>query len=286
MVGTFKSVQAANDAQAELLKILQAIDAWHRNHPEESLQREGPDPTPPEVEYATHYGVEWPTTIDWIDAFEYKYPDKNPNYLNQTLISRSVTAVGNLVFASNPYDTWMTVHPFKGLLEYFGALIVGYDFFSQDVIEKGDPVGSLSFTAPDEVTAEKLFSAFTTYLNGPLVSSDNLPPWRNDAENFTIAFQRGTSLQRKSIEALIDEWQSRHDLAVDIKAPFERLERERLERLALFRGGFSREKLRFRLNNFQFYNIELGLAALIAYLETLGCTDINMEFAWVERKDE
>jgi hypothetical protein len=46
------------------------------------------------------------------------------------------------------------------------------------------------------------------------------------------------------------------------------------------------EGLHFILKNLWFYHQELGLAALIAYLEVNGCHDIRVRYEWVPRSME
>ena len=60
------------------------------------------------------------------------------------------------------------------------------------------------------------------------------------------------------------------------------------QRLALRDAGMSvaRNGLKFTLTDIWFHNEELGLSALIAWLEVQGCTDIDFEYRTKPLTDE
>jgi hypothetical protein len=60
----------------------------------------------------------------------------------------------------------------------------------------------------------------------------------------------------------------------EIEANFQKMEREWLELRA---GELQREGVQFVFLNPSFFEQNLGEAALIAYLESLGCTGIRLE---------
>jgi hypothetical protein len=281
MVGTFETAESANTAYHKLKEILQSIDTWSREHPETSSSE---NLTPPEKEYAEQYNVEWPVTIDWIDGSEYKQPQWERS--NQRLIDGSMVVVGNLVFASNPDSTWMSIQPFKGLLEHFGSKVIAYDFDLEGVLkENQELVIDISFTAPNDIVAEQIFGSFSSYLSHSLVSSHNLPPWHNIMENFAVAFQKGKLLQKTSVETMLRNWLIEHDRNLKISSTY--AEGKRLQHLALYRGSLNRNGMQFKLEESAFYYPgEFGLAALIAYLEGNNCNDIKIEYKWIKRENE
>jgi hypothetical protein len=118
------------------------------------------------------------------------------------------------------------------------------------------------------------------YLDGPLASEANLPPWHNDEANFASAYARSNLLRREHVERAAGVWHRRF-----IQTNKERAQALlRQERLALERGTIQRDELQFTFADIWFYNLVLGLSALIAYLIVNDCTAITPQFSAIERR--
>src|SRR5262245_22231538 len=103
VVGTFESAEKANAAADKLRNILQAIYEWHQQHPGH-LNQDDLVPTPPEVEFARRYGVEWTEAMDWF-------------------YDRSVPVLDNSVILESG-ETWREPTPFIGILKKLGGTVV------------------------------------------------------------------------------------------------------------------------------------------------------------------
>jgi hypothetical protein len=290
VVGTFKTVEAAQHAYNELRAMLQRIDRWHQEHPDAMTQITNNDPLPPEIEIAKQYNVPWPETIDWTNWANYNlvsYPsfaNIDPQKSAAALIDKAIWIAGRTIEVSSPDQTWMTVQPFLGLLQRFGADAFGYDLKS---VESGAYEGTnhklkFSFAAPGETKASILEKAIRDYLEKlPVISDVNPPPWKEDAENFQRALSGKTILNRQAVESAVNHWKSEYDSYSYLPNP-ERIPAyvEMLpKRLALHRcEAFRRDGLTFEFENISFANEPLGLYALIAYLEVNGCTDIDIRY--------
>ncbi len=280
----FKSADAAYNAYEELRRILFSVDRWHRERPEES-KHWGGNLVPPEEAVVQQYNVEWPVSIDWDMGWASYWSGKEDTAGQvRKLIDEAVIVVGKTVFMSPPAQTWMRVQPFQGLLEHFGATTWGYDhetFPPPREIENW-----IAFTAPDYETAERIDMTITAYLEGPELSDENPPPWQGDASSFESTLARNSMLRRDAIENLKALWQDNYELQRSVTSKPESVDRMRRKRVALARGTLHRDDRHFRLVDFSFYYLEHGLAALIAYLEVNGCSDIDMHFAWKSEVSE
>ncbi|MBZ0287953.1 MAG: hypothetical protein K8I30_10090, partial [Anaerolineae bacterium] len=208
----------------------------------------------------------------------------DPYRAAQYNIDKAVWIAGRIVEVSNPDQTWMTVQPFLGLLERLGADAFGYDLESIESGEFQDPHSKFmfSFRAPDEVMASHIETAIQTYLEKlPVISDANLPPWKDDAQNFGRAFAGKSLLNKHAVDSTLGRWQSMFDsmsnwpdrdsVPAYVEMPPKRLAVRRC-------GAFRRNGLDFEFENLAFENEPLGLYALIAYLEVNGCTDIDIRY--------
>jgi hypothetical protein len=293
VVGTFKTMDEARTAYEELRAMLQNIDRWHREHKQESeaAWRAGnSSPLPPEVEYAQKFNVNWPATIDWSSWGNYSLKDNpvygniNPQKVAAELIDDAVKIAGRSVVVSNPDQTWMTTQPFEDILKHFGGRTLGYDLESSqsEGFDNFELHPRLSFIAPDHATADRIENGIKTYLSRPLASPDNPPPWNNDTANYEQVLGTSKLLRREYIDSLMRSWQNRFDLYNSPPASTS-AKRMPAERLALRndRVILVRDHLRFTLTDIWFYNQELAVSALIAYLEANGCDEID--FAYIGR---
>jgi hypothetical protein len=268
--------------------MLMEIDRWHRVHQGEALQPVqawSPEPVPPEVEFAKKYNVEWPRTIDWTGWAMY-YRQKTTNFDPQMsaayLIDEAISIVGRTVVVTNPDQTWMTKQPFEGILGRLGGDTIGFDveFLETEAGKNFDFDTRLTFIAPDTATAERLEMAIRKYLSGNLLSADNSPPWDNDIRNYEKVLKTSRLLNRYQVDLLIKMWQENYDRCRTVPELAYRVEQKLLERLALSSSHtiLKRDNLKFVFEGFFFHNQELGVSALIAYLEVNGCTDIDFEY--------
>jgi hypothetical protein len=286
VVGTFETVEQAQSSYEEIRQMLFSIDQWHREHKEESsAQRAGStEPVPPEAEFAKQYQVRWPATIDWTNWANYDLED-NPVYAGvdarksaERLIDNAVSILGRTVSIGSPDQTWMTKQPFEDLLAHFGAETTGYDMdtIESEAFEVVETHPHLMFTAPDIPAAEQIEAAIIHYIRGTVSASDNVPPWNEDAANFERVYGTSRLLKREYVEIAQRNWQYRYDGAKHL--PFgQEMPRQRLT-LRSGNGRLERDGQHFTLIDFDFYN-DLGLLALIAWLEVQGCSE--MDFAYV-----
>ena len=285
IVGRFETVPDAQAAYNELREILFDIDKWHRDNPEaiqEAWQSGNYKSLPPEQTYATKYQVEWPHTIDWTSWASYGYySDADAQQNSAKLIDAAIRTVGCNVFVSNPHQTWMTVEPFQGILGSLGAETVGYDL---DIVES-EKIEDIkfrvvfSFSAPDPSMADRIESQLQQYISGDLTASDNLPPWRDDEANFEQVLGRSKLLNAEAVRVIKENWQRRYYLHSNPTPSPYGLEMP-AKRLALSDSKLQikRDGLDFTLTDFSFHNIELGVSAMIAWLEVNGCDDIDYRY--------
>lgn len=137
VVGEFETPEAAEKAAEELRTIIRQIMAWHVKNPnaydpdDQSLR----PPSPPEVEVAEKYDVEWEFHVDWIkDASPYP-PDSEwsgydptkmseDEYYEQKLdsISKKPVRIFDKCIFINPWaETWSGHYPFAELVERLGG---------------------------------------------------------------------------------------------------------------------------------------------------------------------
>src|SRR5258707_909393 len=150
VVGQFVSPERAEQVAEELRHILQTIGAWWEQigdwkakaAVDQQLRRKG-DLTPPEKMFQAKYGVGWTS-----------YPGDNKSYpLDWATFqgaAEGVQVYRNVVFVSPPGNTWAGAKPFDAILKALGGGVAS-DVEDDDFIEL---VVTISFTAPDEATAE------------------------------------------------------------------------------------------------------------------------------------
>jgi hypothetical protein len=291
VVGTFNTTDDADRAFNEIREMLFEIDRWHRdNHDYRSNQQynDGLEVFPPEKEFAEKYQVEWLNPIDWTGwaSYQYQLESFDAQKAAKALIDDAVTIVGRNVIVSNPHQTWMTVQPFKGILDSLGAQTIGYDL---ELTESDKILVTLHtrirFAAPDEKIADSIEQAIKTYLDGELDSINNPPPWKDDTTNYEKAFSKGSILKREHLDLILAHWQSRFLLTSGIEALKDHAKLMLIHRLGLISNKLvmRRDNLQFTLDDTWFHNQELGVCALVAWLEVKGCTDID--YAYLKELD-
>lgn len=290
VVGTFQTVEAAHAAYDEMREMLKQIDRWHQEHKAESkaaLEAGKGAPLPPEQAFAEKYQVEWPSTIDWTNWAGYRH-ENHPSFASfdasaaaQRLIDDAVRTVGRCVIVHNPDQTWMTTQPFETILSHFGAQTFGYDLNSVEdgTAEIPDLHTRLTFRAPDTPTANQIETALTGYANGDLTAADNPPPWNNADEHFRQVAETSKVLKAEHLAALERDWQDRFNLHNSLAPSPYGL--DMLQQKYALRNSdlkLKRRELRFTLDDLWFHNDELGVSALIAWLESNQCTEIDFRY--------
>jgi hypothetical protein len=139
VVGEFPTPEAAQNALSEIHRILQKIADWHRAHPGEfdDARTDGNSmahPTPPELELAQQYGIEWRSAIAWFDKVSIDIHFDRYVFLTRGFGTDSV---------GEPFDQVMDKLGGKGYLEgnSVGNVLYGILF-------------TLTCDAPDEATAQ------------------------------------------------------------------------------------------------------------------------------------
>jgi hypothetical protein len=283
VVGTFNTIQDARSAYDAIRQMLFAIDQWHREHPEEAwkARRTSFEALPPEKEYAEKFTVLWPMTIDWTGWGDYWYTQHsqqtNPDsrLTAERLIDEAISIVGRTITVTDPDQTWMTVHPFADILQRFGAETIGYDLEDPESLAEDFGVYSrLTFTAPDEAIADLLEEVFQSALNGSLYNDP--PPW-SDVLAIQKYLDSSTILRRADVEILLQNWQRYcrlHQATTSLtngEAPIDRLS-------VRSQMGITRNGRTFIWRDVWFLHQELGLSAVIAYLESMGCDAIDFAY--------
>lgn len=280
VVGTFSTHDEADKAFNEIRDMLFEIDQWHRdNHDYISSQQYRV--SPPEKEFAKKYQIEWVNPIDWTGwaSYEYQLEGFDAQKAASNLIDDAVTIVGRNVIVSNPHQTWMTVQPFKGILDSLDAETIGYDLelVESDAIDDFTLHTRIRFDAPDQENADAIEKAIITYLEGEVDAIDNPPPWKNDTENYEKVLGKGSILKREQLDLILAHWQNQFALSNGIDALKDHAKLMQQRRLALRNNNvvMQRDKLHFVLDDIWFHNQELGVCALTAWLEVNGCTGID-----------
>lgn len=157
LIGQFETVEAAQKAHAVIQDIINQIAAYYREHPE----LEGVDLmplTPVEEELAKQYGLiekDWGFSVDWAET------EADPRVSNQGLYIYQ-----NLLFLSEPIETWLGAQPFDRLFTKLGAKIEVADF---GIGGETNPVINMTCAAPNSEIAGKLvevLSSSKTYSDG------------------------------------------------------------------------------------------------------------------------
>ncbi|MCQ3932619.1 MAG: hypothetical protein DPW16_19390 [Chloroflexi bacterium] len=294
IIGTFKTIEDARRVYEEIGKILHEIDDWYRENPNGLVTSwNNGGPLPPESAIAERLGIEWPETIDWAGWAEY-YRIGSPNFEKnkrdpskeaERLIDEAIMVLANTVIARNPDQTHMGGITFKNLLEYFGAEISGEGYDpSSKVVGREDvyEFEILHFTAPNEETANQIENAIRAYVEDRK-SDTHLPPWYDHAANFGKILPNSPYLKDKQVEI----WRQKAKERIEFRSQSDKLSRVRMENHALISAAeLWREGLGFRFEKIIFADGNYGLAALIAYLEANGFTDIRISYGYVPREPE
>ncbi|MAS33606.1 MAG: hypothetical protein CL610_06350 [Anaerolineaceae bacterium] len=290
VVGTFESFSEAEGAFKTLREMLFAIDQWHREHVEEYqtlLQTGLNEALPPEQAYAEQFQVDWQYPIDWTNWANY-YLEDWPGYESidaqrsaRHMIDAAIRIVGRNVIVSNPDQTWMTIQPFEGILASLGAETIGYDlpFIESEAGKDFAFSTTLTFTAPNPATADRIEGMVRQYLAGDLASLDNPPPWHDDEANYQHILAHSRLLKAEPIDLLKQNWQQRYLLHMNPTPSPYGLEMP-AKRLALRHQELhiTRDAEHFTWTDLWFHNQELGVSALIAWLEVNGCIDIDFRY--------
>ncbi len=295
VIGTFKTTEDAQVAYEEIRKILQEIDTWHRENPmgiEKDWNNGGP--LPPETAIAERLSIDWPETINWTGWANYRHIghpsftkfNRDPGQQAEQLIDEAIMVLANTVIANNPHETYMAGKTFKNLLEHFGAEIagVGFDPSSNLVVGREDTYEFeiLYFVAPNEETANQIENAIRAYVEDRK-SDTHLPPWYDHKSNFEKILPNSPYLKDKQVEI----WQRKTKERIEFRSQSDKLSRVRMENHALISAAeLWREGLEFRFEKIIFADGNYGLAALIAYLEASGFTDIRISYGYVPREPE
>lgn len=281
VVGTFKTVGEAQHAYREMRGILEKLEQAMRENPSTYAEAE--------QTIAKQYQIEWTSSIDWWPDYEW-VKRTDPEAViepDQSFIIAALSNVGNVVITSNPWQTWMSWQPFKALLEHFGAEIAGIDYFETDIFLKySDIETEFRFTIPDKATADELETAINTYLVTPHNSETNPPPWQDDEANFQAILGKSQYLDTEAVAAIQQKWLDRYNFGSDTPSLQRGKEIMLANRLAIAPSDpnyrrLERDGLDFQFINLAFENHELGLAALIAYLEVKGCANIHLGYHYV-----
>lgn len=281
VIGTFKTVDEAQHAYREMRGILEKLEQAMRENPSTYTETE--------QAIAKQYQIEWTSSIDWWPDYDWlrrKKPEQE-NTEGQHRIVAALSNVGNLVMASPPWDTRMSWQPFKALIGHFGAELSGYDFYETEIFLKSHTIKpEFRFTAPDKTTADALETAINTYLAGPHVSETNPPPWHDDEANFQAILGKSQYLDSEAVAAIQQAWQDSYNIGINTPSLQRAREIKLSKRLTVDSSPTSpprleRDGLDFKFINLWFSNTELASAALIAYLEVKGCTNIHLGYHYV-----
>ncbi len=183
VVGVFESAERASRAAAELMDVVKTIIEWYaRPENADALEgwRESGDqpPSPPEVQFAQRYGVEWSDrSLDWL------WLDDRGN--------GPVRAYENLVFV-NGTESWLGSRPADALVEKLGgqALVDGSIIvYGEETDLWGEISVTLTCTAPDETAAQAISDEVMAYVD--LVKQDHNrmfdTPWSGYHTRFSIS---------------------------------------------------------------------------------------------------
>ena len=179
VVGRFGSEVEAHEAVEKFRYILKTITDW-QSVPENSewieLQHRPPDenvhyathpPTPPEIEFARQYDVDWGYAgIDWIGG--------NPD--------ERIRQIGQDVFVSVRFETWNPPTPIENLMARFGGAV------QVQVSESMHLHLHLTCNLPNEAEANNLLQQVELYFAKPIGKPE---PWkRKDGYEAISAYGR------------------------------------------------------------------------------------------------
>jgi hypothetical protein len=164
VVGKFKSAEVAAKAADTLRSILLTIAEWYKRPENANLRKQWEEgeqlpPSPPEVEFARQYGVEWNEySVDWVDW------RRSPESVDQ-----AVVLLDNWMFVSSMNETWLGARPFDALTTSLGgqATVTG---------EAGDSEVSVNITCTvaNPSTMDAMYEELTAYFKNPIMSR---VPW-------------------------------------------------------------------------------------------------------------
>ena len=295
VVGKFQTGEDAQAAADKLNQIMQSIGTWWRdNKSAEWIQRVDSDQlTPAEQNLRTTYGVDWPQSMVR-DYFKW----------NREL---PIHAVKQFVFVESGQAT-LGPRPFNQLMEQFGgevAVEFSESLGKPEIYPVTALTGILVFSMPDDSTAQAIERAWRQFLS----ASDypKIPPWLVyhdgkldfQAEKLLAMTQlyfsqlHNARFYRQIIAAETDhDTRLLNELMLQF---FERYKQGQIKlTIAEFRwvseilentSGVIHKKAiiermgsKCRINGLFFLEYAGPVAAIIAWLEDHGCTDIDFTF--------
>jgi hypothetical protein len=160
IVGTFPTRQEAEKAAADLQSMMQIIRDWHEKNPD---WMEGKHPlwllpSPPEIEVAEKYKLEWEMAIDFYDRTETRFLDHH--------------------LIVNVDDTWSGPNPIIQFINQSGGKTV-YEAGVDGEVFANFHV-RLTCTAPDDESAQTLAQELTSLLKTAEASLN--APWNPKKE--------------------------------------------------------------------------------------------------------
>ena len=144
LVAQFKTVEETEKAAAIVRHFINTVAKWYQEHPEldDELIEEGILPlTPPEEQLAEQYDLQdWEWSLDWA-----------PVEADETVSNQGFYIYENLIFLSDPIETWCVAQPFNDLLTKLGGIVKFHEFEDQKLA-----VLDISCNAPDDKSAAEI----------------------------------------------------------------------------------------------------------------------------------
>jgi hypothetical protein len=193
----------------------------------------------------------------------------------------AIQLVGRNIILSNPDQTWMDKVPFTSALEKLGAITFGYDMNVTEN-DRGLPDGRLRLKAPSDAIADEIEQSLKIYFSGDMVSDENLPPWHDDETNLKKAMQNSNLILSDNLATAQKTWKTQYERYAEFPKWQMKMKRERIAAGNKSDPKMIRNGLRFAIEGLWFKNETLGVYALFAWLEVLGCTEIDYYFAEYE----
>jgi hypothetical protein len=164
VVGKFTSAESAQAAADKIRAILQEYKEWWlANHAKWQAAIDAGHPTPKEEQLSRDYEVDWPHGLDfyaWQDAWQ----------------TDPVSRFRHYVFVVEPhFYLYYGPQPFDGLLRKFGGS-VAVEVSESRSYPTTELYAHLTFSAPDEATADTLKTIWRDYLLAPH-DAEVIAPW-------------------------------------------------------------------------------------------------------------
>ncbi len=158
-IATFKTADAAIAAFKSVMHILQSVDQWAEENPEQARHIRDvfwERISPPERIFQEEFHVAWNySLLEWLlDARQ----------LNR--LDSVACILDNLLLIENPCRNLIGIEPFPAILEKLGASVV-----SVIPWERQPLVVDITCTAPSQTAADNLFQILANY------GSASVPPW-------------------------------------------------------------------------------------------------------------